>query len=263
MAYTLRPPELSQLEVEPEFQAHGQIWTIDSYREPFSKTAHAQNLRDMEPRFTNNYAFGDLDKFRELMGMDVDPYEHGPYQTRTVTVPLLNRQRNTDSFGVTKLTRSLILPYSITHDDHEGTHAKIEHRKKDVAYTDQTLENKQREWITWEEVTIETHGDISTTAHRKNCRKFAGPQASMSERKLLWDSIERIGYFLTAMRGWQVYQHEPGLLKAERDTIKKLAIDVFGRHIDFIEETRDKIVFSDDVLNGLAKNVKELRSATR
>lgn len=259
----LRPAEAfgSGSPLEHELNVYGRQYSIDTLREPFLETPAAYLLADMQPRFAGNgYVWDDQAKFREYMGMDVDPLQHGPYQARTVGIPMVEAQAGTNSpRPISKAQARLFVAHHVQHDDHEGLYAQSRNMTHDVAVNHKTTDSEAEEYSMWINLQLSLFDQREVNEHIEAIDTFANPQAPDSFQKRFWNIGERIGYLFSALRAWDVACNVDDLTPLERRQVQRMAVEVTGRHLSMIEAARNEIVFADDVIIGLAGQIKEIK----
>ncbi len=249
----------------PELLAYDSVyWGIDNLRQPFMDTPYAESLSSMEPRF-KRYHWDDLEKFKAFLGDDVDPLKHGPYQAVTVGIPMVDAQEQgpADCPQLPEGFADLFITHHAQHDDHEGEHSVRKNMTHDVPYAEQTTENRIAEYELWKQIQAETFGNAEAREHASRISTFASPDAPDSFLKQFWDVSESVGYLLTVLRAWNISSCSTDVTGEERRRAKRLAIEVFGRQMPRIEESRGVIVHADDVLLGFSKQLREIKMARR
>jgi len=240
--------------LETDLHVYGGLYSIDSLRYPLFQTGFGQELAKLEPRFSTYY-WDDIEKFEEMFGPDVDPVQHGPYQARTVSMPLLDAQRSATEFPqVDAVTEQHFIAHHVQHDDHEGEFARLKGMKSDVPHRDKTDETKIDELNLWFRIHSELFGSITSQAHFGYVSEFERGDTWLSQ---LWDISERIGYMETGVRALELAYDTEGLTTKEREICKYMGRRVVGRHYPIISDHRDTIAYASTA-TGKANRVVSL-----
>lgn len=255
--------------LETGLEVYQGVFSIDELREPFLQTRYAKSLANMEPRF-GHYSWDDKAKFLEYYGQDVDPMQHGPYQARTVGIPMLDAQRddpNNDSKQVSRSFSHHFIAHHVQHDDHEGEFMRLRNEqnntaeKGDVPYFKKDENEEIDEFNVWCDVQKSIFGLEVFSRHLSNINDFANPTSPELFYKRFWDASEAIGYLFTSLQSWHIANNVSEISPEERRNSERLALEVSGRHHQRLERVRREIVFADMVLSYFAGQLEELRRA--
>lgn len=236
---------------ETNLAVWGENHTFESLRKPIQDTPYWTELTKLLPRF---HAFHqekiDPALFTELMGYDVVPEKHGPFQARTVAIPLIQAQQesNLDDVFSPELNDSFVA-YHVIHDDHEGEEARLRGASADLAHPLKNTQTEAHEFNIW------------STIHQKLFPQHAANEIEKVKTILAteaWNVSERIGYIATALQAAHVARHTPNLSPQERSVFTQLSRTVIGRQIDAIEQARSRIVLADIILMQTVETRKEI-----
>lgn len=243
-----RPTHLRQTDspFDNSLEVLGQVTSIDNFREPFLDSRYAQLLIMSPPRF-ETFAWDDVDKFRHLFGDDIDPMQHGPYQARTVAIPLVEMQLEIgDDDQSQNLSMSIdeahsFVAYHVSHDDHEGLVG-------DTPLPEKTVKSEDDDFLIWADMFNEIYQPQDTDEFVALARKFA--VKNFDQRLgLLWDVSERIGYVSTALQAYRLATNSSGLTDHERNSAMIMAQNVSGGSLAIIEDARASIPYADKFIS--------------
>lgn len=161
----------------------------------------------------------DLEEFKRLIGDDVDPVMHGPYQAINVAIPMIESQNSDDSRqSFTREEGKLLILGHIWHDVHEGVSG-------DVAYPDKTDQTYEDEL----ELNLTAVKDILCL---KDCDPFlaeyrgvVGDLQQISFAGRAFTAGEWCGYMMTGLKAWSLRNHLP--LNEEQ----RKAMEIMGREV--------------------------------
>lgn len=235
----------------------GTVASIDDLRAPFLDTHYAVRLMNNPPRFHGDL-WDDVAKFKELLGPDVDPLQHGPYQARTVAIPAIDLQAEAQASGYPQINEMMaryFVAHHVIHDDHEGVTG-------DVLFPAKTPEIKEAEFEVWKQVVTDVYGEDRVAGLRYFGNVFErGHETTLAAR--LWDVSERLGYMATGERAFELAINEPGLSFEERQRSLTMATRVMNIHAPAVEANRSTIAIADDWLTRLGPIIKEARENER
>ncbi len=227
--------------LETELHVYGETHSIDSVRQPFLNSPYYESISALRPRFETVAWTQDDEKFTELQGPDVNPVEHGPYQARTVAIPMIDAQNNSDAqFRPTNEGAEHFVAYHVQHDDHEGVYAQKHHMNHDVPLTQKTTESEQEEHNLWLKINDELFTNSKTMAYYVEQFEF-----SKGFLRNFWNISERIGYVSTGIQALHLAEEEKSLSKNERENAYTMARLVIGRSLGVIESQRQNITYAD------------------
>lgn len=246
--------------LEHELHVYGGTYSIDSLRDPFLQTEAADLLNGMDPRFKDNgYVWDDPEKFIEHMGMDVQPLQHGPYQSRTVAIPMVEAQADVSSpQSLSQDFAERFIAHHVQHDDHEGLFAQRLGMTHDKGFNKKSELDEAEEYALWTQLQNEIFGETAQQ-HIEAIAGFAPPNCPDSFERKFWNISERIGYLMTALRAWDVASNVDYLKPVERRKSQRLALEVTNRHLSIVEAVRGEIVYADDVLSGFTAQFSEMK----
>lgn len=232
--------------LETDLRVYGSTYSIDTLREPLMDSAHGEALASLEPRYSAYWKmWEDIDKFKEMYGPDVDPVAHGPYQARTVAIPLLRAQFGSNLTQLDSQQEMAFVAHHVQHDDHEGAYAVLKDMTHDVGHRTKTQEIEDEEFDLWLEIQRELFEVTEDEPQLVAAREFEQGDGFLSR---LWNISERIGYISTGIQSVHLAIYEADLSDAERDAAWLMGRKVVGRHYPLIEAARDEIAIVDSVL---------------
>lgn len=227
--------------LETNLHVYNGLYSIDSLRVPLMQTFYGRELASLQPRYSSYY-WEDLEKFQEMFGPDVDPVQHGPYQARSVAIPLLDEQRRAQDLPqIDELVEQHFVAHHVQHDDHEGEFALLKKMKSDIPHRQKTAEIAAEELSLWFDIHTELFGEAPSKSHFGYVREFESSDTWLSK---LWEISERMGYMETGVRAVELAFETEGLTAAERSACREMGKKVVGRHFPIIEEVRDSIAYA-------------------
>lgn len=221
--------------------------TFESVRAPFAASEYAELLINMRPRYSGHIRCPD-ERFVEIMGPDVNPFLHGPFQAETIALPMLRSQKA--ATGLRQLPRPLgdpFIAHHIQHDDHEGLYAQHTKTNADIAAHDKTDSIHDQEFQLWCSIHQELFPDTFAD-HYSLIEKFEGNSSKEEFPALFWRISEHAGYLATGFQAAHMANNSEDLSDAERAMCRSLAADVRRRQTGELEQARSQIAWVDDVL---------------
>lgn len=250
----IRDPHLSL--TDSQYEKHLEVWgethTFSSLREPIQQTPYWTSLVGLEPRYSRFHS-GRIDpaEFIELMGHDVVPQLHGPYQARTIAIPLIEAQQEC-GHPEEALSRELFqsfVAYHVLHDDHEGEEARLRGDNADLPHPLKTAETEAAEFTIW------------TTIHQElflqNATSEIAKIKEITAHKT-WDISERLGYLATGLQAAHVARHNTEISDSSRKVFRQLARGVVERQVPVIEQARNSIALADIILMQTVETRREI-----
>jgi hypothetical protein len=241
--------------LETDLYVYHGLYSIDSLRDPLLNSEYGLSLASLEPRFSA-YWWEDMAKFQEMFGPDVDPVQHGPYQARTVAIPLLDAQKKEQNLRqIEYRIQHHFVAHHVQHDDHEGEFARIKGMKSDVPHRSKTTALKAEELALWFKINNELFGTATARTQNRFVEEF---ETGTSWLATLWDVSERIGYMETGHRALQLAFETDGLTNGERAICRNMGRRVVGRHYPIIDRSRDTIAYASSAISQTTVSVDML-----
>ncbi len=234
--------------LETDLRVYGQLHSIDSLREPLQNSVHGVNLANLKPRFSFYWQkyWPDFAKFAELYGPDVDPVQHGPYQARTIAIPMVDAQRSAGLSGLSGRTGEAFVAHTVQHDDHEGTEAKNRGSDRDRQYIDRTAQHEHDEFELWKDIHRELFGEEASRTQIWHATRFEHGNGFAGT---LFGTKEFIGYLATGIQSIHIAMEEPALLDIEREGAWEMGRRVVAHHYQNVAPSREVIAYSDTALS--------------
>lgn len=230
--------------LETGLEVLGEVHSIDSLRQPFLDCEHAAKLAAMPPRW-KDFHWVDQAKFIDYMGPDVDPIQHGPYQARTVAIPMVEAQiAQPDKPQLADEAAHHFVAYTVIHDDHEGLVPDCE--DGDRALTSKTLLTEAQEMNIWQGLFHEVYQPVNKTFASQV--QIMTDHTSSAFEHTFWDVSERIGYVYTGFQAFRVAYESECIDDLERVQALAMARQGVGKSLAVVERSRDNIVFADEFL---------------
>ncbi len=242
----------AQHEYETKLPVLQDIHSIDSLRQPFLQTHYAEKLAANPPRFFR-YVWDDVEKFKEKFGPDVDPVQHGPYQARTIAIPMIEAQRQADNLPqLSAFEEAHFVALHVVHDDHEGITG-------DTDKLDRTIEMEHAEFVEWKRIITEIHGEAKTAEFISMAVLFMHGDGGFKAD--FWEASEVLGYYESGVRAW-LLGDEDGLTDTERKKALTMGYWVVAHNLRTLESVRDKIAHVDEILISTADIVGAICKAS-
>lgn len=238
----IRDPHLNlQAHMEHAVNVWGDTYTLSELRDPIKKTGYWNRLASLDPRFSSVYdGFIGTHYFKALVGRDVVPEQHGPFQAVTVALPMLEAQKAAPDLPQfpTELEDTFVA-HHVQHDDHEGEEAYLRGSTKDVAHLAKTERSRKEEFELWCKIHRELFGEAAeleiTKVEEVNSLAF-------------WDISERIGYYATALQFAFVARNKQHLDTRSRNRLKRRSAEISLDHRTHLEPHRATVAMVDMIL---------------
>lgn len=230
-----------QAQMEHPVNVWGGTYTLAELRDPIKDTGYWDKLVNLDPRFSSVYdGFIGMRYFSALIGRDVIPEQHGPFQAITVALPMLEAQKATPDLPQFPLElEDTFVAHHVQHDDHEGEEAYLRNSTKDVAHLNKTAQIRLDEFELWCKIHQELFGEAADLEIAKvrevNSLDF-------------WDISERIGYYATALQFAFVARNKENLDTRSRNRLKQRCSEISFEHRTFLESHRATVAMVDTVL---------------
>lgn len=157
-------------------------------------------LREKVQARYSNWWWPDLERFKELMGPDVDPVLHGPHQAEMVVKPFVEFQNLTDDpFEYTEA--NLLYITNLFHDAHEGVTGDIPKPLK-------TPESDAEELRVNKNVVMDLMAWPEDHYLLQGMQQIMGDVGGTTRLGRAFEAIERCGYLQTGLRAWSMRHHD-------------------------------------------------------
>ncbi len=246
--------------LETSLEVLGGLFSIDSLRAELinSPYEYYKKICNLSPRFSEHYGWEDDGKFVEAFGDDVNPPQHGQYQARTIAIPMILAQRQHDNraYKLTPTQEQTVVAHEVQHDDAEYLYG-------DISFVKKTKKDAVKEFNELIKMDSNIFGAENTRIHINRVKQFDNPRAKINDtfERIFWSATERLGYFATALAAWDISENYENLTRAERANSKRMAVDVGGRHLGFLQGVRGQIIYVDDSLTKMSGQISEVRRA--
>lgn len=225
-------------------QVWGDYHSFSTLRQPLKNSPYWDVLEAMGPRFSGYCGAGEDERaqFKELLGYDVIAEHHGPFQARTIAIPMIKTQRQAGA-ELPQLPVELehtFIAHHIQHDDHEGEEARLRQADTDRLFVNRTSADEDREFKLWKNI----HGELFGKHAELEIKKVEKVKATD-----FWSISERLGYYATSLQAAYVANHQEGIPDNLRQQLKTMSVEVGGRHHPVLEQARSRIALVDVMLS--------------
>lgn len=210
--------------------------------ERYTLTPHAEVHASSTPRFAQAFPYNHS-RILEDLGPDVHPIGHMEH-THSLTVDFLDNQVD-DPFGVDSSAHIRIA--ALLHDIGECTDPSIGLEiVGDVSFTKKVAADETKEATMREYFFGNFFGDFSTETLERIEAIIKGKVDSSDREPRAFAVVERIGYYLTAVRAGkialQLHEPEAGIPNDDmrRSQLTKLAVEVTGRHRPILQQASEE-----------------------
>jgi len=242
---------------EQELHVLGGVHSVESIHERLVDTATHKALRAMDPRFSRRYGWHDLRKFAEYFGPDVAPDQHGLYQARTIGIPLVTVQEQTEEFPLPAGWKHPFIAHAVEHDNHEGVYHARRGELSDTPAPEKDEDSAATEFECFIEVQEGIWGE-DYEPQRRHAEMFEGVSVNTPEEanaSALWSGGESLGYIATAIRGLELAHFYKGLSSEERQKSLLLARTVISDEYASLVPLRPHVPFADQALTQIEPSI--------
>lgn len=224
--------------------------------ELLKNSRYGELLAQNEPRFKDFWGgkksrWDDIEKFKWLVGNDVDPLMHGAHQADTVALPMITMQNSAyQAQPFTRAEAKMLYLGNIFHDAHEGLTG-------DIAAPDKTAQTYEDELKINLEVVADILGFEPEDDFMRRYRGVVGDLNNWSFAGRAFNIGEKIGYFQTGLRVWAMRNHED-LSDSEKAAAEQMGREVCLACIPAIQRAAHEFIYCDWVLLSNAVALDEM-----
>lgn len=224
--------------------------------ELLKNSRYGELLQNNPPRYADFWggkksSWDDIEKFKWLVGPDVDPLMHGVHQAETVALPMIQMQNT--AYMCQPFTREegkMLYLGHILHDAHEGISG-------DIAFPDKTKQTYEDELKLNLEVVADIMGFEPDDDWMRRYRAIVGDLQGWSFAGRAFEVGEKIGYLQTGLRVWAMRNH------TELTDNEKKAAELMGREVclgavDAVNKGAKEFVYADYFLLSNAGALREM-----